>query len=682
MVKKTITIFLFLLPIVFIFKNWFIFPFLSAHDFPYFFKETLADFPLFISSWIPTSGMGFGGEPINPGLSSFIYMIVSLFVNTIGLPWELVYRIFIFGLFLFFSIFSSVYLLRTVLNNPGKLQLLLSALIFSANTYILMVMDGGQIGVALAYSLSPLVLARFIKIIHNSKFIIRNSILAALVLAVQGMFDLRIAFLVTVIVLFYTLFHYFFIERFNLKACIIYLLLVGLILLGLNAYWILPIIVFHSYPSGESLGNSVLIEGFQFFSFATFSQTLSLLQPNWPENIFGKVYFMRSEFILLPVLAYLGLLFLKTKALKNTDQYIEQRRILFFALLGLMGAFLAKGANTPIPQINNWLFIHLPFLSLFRDPTKFYLLIALSYSVLIPFSLQQILIRVSSIKYKVLSIKFNIHNTGYIILIAFLAFWLFLIRPVFLNQLSGTFAKHQIPKEYLELKDFLNSQKNFSRTLWIPRQHRYNFYSYLHPAVSGEALFSATNSAEIIRKLKKEQIHKLISDLSIKYIIVPYDSCGEIFVKDRKYNEKEYLATINLLDPIDWLKKNESFGKIAVYETLDYKDHFWIDGKGSLSYTEIDPSKYKLDVSIDKPSSLVFTEAYSPYWVVKTDSVKLTSRRTKNNLNSFSLEKKGTYTLTVYFSKQEYYVYGRIITLFFITILLFTIIYLRKRDNL
>ena len=31
---------------------------------------------------------------------------------------------------------------------------------------------------------------------------------------------------------------------------------------------------------------------------------LSLLHPNWPENLFGKVYFLQPEFLILPILAF------------------------------------------------------------------------------------------------------------------------------------------------------------------------------------------------------------------------------------------------------------------------------------------------------------------------------------------------------------------------------------------
>ncbi len=48
-----------------------------------------------------------------------------------------------------------------------------------------------------------------------------------------------------------------------------------------------------------------------FLSFADFSHTLAFLHPNWPENLFGKVYFLQPEFLLLPVIAFSALFFVK-----------------------------------------------------------------------------------------------------------------------------------------------------------------------------------------------------------------------------------------------------------------------------------------------------------------------------------------------------------------------------------
>lgn len=642
-----------------IFKNWIISPILTADDWPHFFPETLADFPLFPPAWVPTHGNGLGGEVVVYALDSYLYLVNWLFVSTLGLPWEITYKVFIFSLFILLSILSSIYLLKVTLRNISILQMIICSLLFTANTYFLMVVDGGQVGVALAYSLVPLVLARFIILIENvfvfSERKFQSALIAGLVLAIHVMFDVRIAFLTILAVGLYFLFCT--IQnilknniRFLLHALIfVFVIPIGITLL-LHMSWVLPLMFFKSILVQDVIHRQTSVGAFTYFSFASFPQTFSLLHPNWPENIFGKVYFMKPEFLLLPILAYSSLLFLDRKYIKI---------IAFFVFLGILGAFLAKGANEPFGLLNELFYQYIPGMSMFRDPTKFYFLIAVSYSILIPFSLVQISGKLKS----KLVIK-----TG--LLLFALCYLLFLIYPVYSNQLKGTFAYRQIPNEYLKLKDFLHSQPTFSRTLWVPRPQRYNFYSYTHPAISATGLFKASNSAEIFNYLHKPNAKQYLATISVQYIIVPYDAFGEIFVKDRKYDEKKYQDVVKELDSITWLEKIDGFGKIAVYKTPFIKDHFWTDGQGSVSYSRISPTEYAIKAEMQKPITVIFSESYNPYWIVEIDNKAVKSQKTKEGLNSFLLKETGQYR--IYFVKQKVYEYGRIISAvsFFLIILL------------
>ena len=160
-------------------------------------------------------------------------------------------------------------------------------------------------------------------------------------------------------------------------------------LIALHAFWILPAILTHQNPL-EQLGSAYSTTGaVKFFSFAALENALSLLHPNWPENLFGKTYFMKPEFLGLPILAYISLLFISTKE-KTKEQKKTVQYVLYFALLALIAAFLAKGANDPFGEIYLWMFTNIPGFGVFRDSTKWYVLIAISYSLLIPFSLKHL----------------------------------------------------------------------------------------------------------------------------------------------------------------------------------------------------------------------------------------------------------------------------------------------------
>lgn len=650
--------------ILLIFRNWFIHPKIIGGDWPFFHPEFLSEFHFFPSSWFSYEGNGLGGPAISYGLDSYLHLSVSIFVNTLHIPWEITYKVFFFGLFIVLSTISSAYLGKTIFPKAHSWTIFLSAFIFCTNTYILMVVGGGQMGVALAYSLVPLVLAKFIKTIQDEDgtreqrtFLTQDTIIAALLLAVQTLFDVRITFLTMGAVFLYFILNLKSrdVSKGNLTtiiySCFSILIIPIILTILLHSFWLLPILVFRSTPVQQLVWDYGSTGLFQFLSFADFSHTLGLLHPNWPEDIFGKTYFMKPEFLLLPMIAFSSLIFMK----KNNQRHLD-KNILFFALLGLLGAFLAKGMNPPFGQINSFIYQNIPGFAIFRDPTKWYIFIAIAYAILIPFSI----LRVGDLLESQIKspIRKYIQFSSFLIVFGFL---LFLISPALLGKLNGTFKSNEVPNEYIKLKDFLYMKPEFFRTLWIPRRQRYNFFSSIHPAVEATELFHATTSAQIIARLRSGNTQKYLEDLAIKYIIVPYDPYGEIFIQDRKYDEKQYKNLVQELDSISWMKKVNGFGKIAMYETPAQKDHFWSDTDRKISYQIINPTKYEVTVTILKQTNIIFSEAYNSYWEIDMDNLRIPSTQTEEGMNSFTVDKSGTYIIN--FTQQEVYDYGKIVTL-------------------
>ena len=436
--KPKLPLFVFLLIFIFlIFRVWFFsFAPLTSGDLAFSFRENVEDSAFQSFLWAGKYNLG--------GMSLYHWMVpysilTTAFAYFFNISSSVLLRVFWLWPFLILSIFSSAYLFRTLFPRYSVVWLPAPCppaggftgfgwIVYVINTYILMVIGGGQVTIAMAYAIAPLVLGKFIQITKNKEQItdnrqqrtknrfLRKSLTFGLILAIQIMFDPRIAYITLLACGLYMIYQWY-LKRFNIVS-LFHCFIVSLFLVaGLHSYWLLPMLMNKSIGI-ETLGEAyTATKAVKYFSFASFSNTISLLHPNWPENIFGKIYFMRSEFLLIPVLVYLGLLFLKnpksqipnpksrcknrgcstkksaqiqiskSKILNNlTIKQFDNKTILFFSFLGLLGAFLAKGANPPFGGVYLWLFEHFPGMIMFRDPTKFYLLIAVSYSVLIPFS--------------------------------------------------------------------------------------------------------------------------------------------------------------------------------------------------------------------------------------------------------------------------------------------------------
>src|SRR3989344_4101405 len=417
-----------------IFRPWFTLSgTLSAGDCPYLFTQHIQSF-----SWLP--------EPRFLWLAPY-YQIVTKFAVQIGLSWHFIERLLWFWPWIAVSFYSSFKFTKSWLG----------AIMYTTNTYALMLLAGGQMGVAMAYAIAPLVLTN------------------RWIFPVQVMFDPRIALLTLIVAL-----------RKNPKQFIVPVLVTIII----HTYWWVqilknPAIVGTQFQ--EATRSAV-----KYLSFASFSNSLSFLHPNWPENIFGKVYFQRPEFLIIPIVAFAGLLF-KANA--------------YYALLALIGAFLAKGINEPFGGIYLWLFENVPGFSLFRDPTKFYLYIALGYSVLI-----------SRIKKPML-------------VFLFLLFWAFTLREAILGSLPGTFQPVKVPNEYTKLTG--------DNVGWYPKKSRFSF--------SGSDFISLEN---------------------IRYVAVPTDVRGEIFVTDRKYDESKHQDAILFISTMSGVRRLDEYKELAVFEVF------------------------------------------------------------------------------------------------------------------
>lgn len=497
------------LVILLVYRSWFLPGILSSGDWPYLFKETIQNF-----SFVPSSDFLW--------LAPYYQWTSKIFVGILNFPWAIYERIFWFWAFLIISYFSSKYFSRVIL---GKSKFnFVTTVIFLTNTYILMITGGGQMGLALGYAIFPFVIGSFIE---------ENLIIFASSLTILLAFDPRVFFISTLALVFYLLLGFK-----NLKKKLKFVL-AFIPAFVINLYWIIPIVFNKKNISVGYFDSSSL----NYFSFAHFEDAFSLLHPNWPENLFGKSYFLRPEFLIIPLIAFSGFLLVKK----------VNKIFAYFGLLGILGAFLAKGTQEPFGFIYSFLFEHLPGFFLFRDPTKFYILIVLSYMVLIPFTIEEFSKKLSNIKYQVLSILFII-------------FWIFTVRQSLFGQLSGTFKPHGVPNSYFQLKNFLLNDNNYSKVLWVPSRQTFSYYSDIHPFLEASQIFGTVNNNTLSPIFSENQNIQRLEQEKVKYVILDEDTEGNLFTNNRKYSEKVYQSYLASLEASKNLKKASQFGKIVVFE--------------------------------------------------------------------------------------------------------------------
>ena len=648
-----------------IFKSWLIPGTISAGDLPYYFPQMMHGIS-FLSTW-DVHGAGMGSN-ILPTLWIELWTTATLKAFYF-LTWDAYIRFVWLFPYLIFSTISSFFLSRWYFKNG--LFNFLTPFLYVGNTYALLLVGGGQMGIALSYAVAPLSIIAFENFLR--KLTIKSTVIFSVAFAFVFLLDIRIGYILLWLLGIRFLFEIPLLSRIKIRKYLLLFPLSGILIASLHSFWLLPTLITHG-EAIQQFGEIYTSKGaVQFFSFAKFENALGLLHPNWPENIFGFIHFMRPEFLLLPILAFGSLLFIGKKRSSLRLPQVEvstfamtrdELPVLFFVILGLVGIFLAKGTNDPFGFIYLWMFDHVPGFIMFRDPTKWYFLIVISYSVLIPFSLDKISIAIHDIvlnsKYKVLRSVNNILNTKYIILYTFIIYLLFLIRPAVFGELNGTFKINTIPPEYKRLAEYISSQKTFSRTLWIPKAHRFGFFSENHPTVHAYDFFHVASISGVIDMMHKDVIPTELRDSSIKYVIVPYDSEGEIFLKDRKYSQSLFIKTDLSVSLLPYLREMSGFGKIHVYKIENSKDHFWISesvkkNNINVSYIEINPTQYTINIKdAKKGDRLVFSDSYDSHWVARINSQAVNSNRFENSLNSFILPRDGSYSIEITYTTQKW----------------------------
>lgn len=542
MIKDKLFFILLLFILVLIYHPWLAFDKnLSSGDWPYLYPENIKEFQVL-------------SQPSFLWLEPYYQITSKIGVQILSLSWEATEKIFWFIPLVIINLFSSWIFIRFIfkeLKINSSSYIAIGSFIYTANTYFLMLAGGGQMGVAVSYGMAPLTLYFLIKLLSVAveKLNLKFLSLASLSLAIQLMFDPRI-FILSVIAFLIYFFLYIYTQRPKLRLLLTVFKVLAIALL-LNLFWIIPNISFYRQEytlfATEPLAS--------FLSFATFPNTISLLHPNWPENIFGKISFMKPEFILLAILPYISLLFLN---LLNAKQKMT---VIFLVTLGLFGSFMAKGVNPPFGEVYAFLST-LPGSSIFRDPTKFYVIIAVSYSVLIPYSLYHV------------SNFFNkkIRLSGNLFVAVFLVYLFVILKPAFLGQLNGTFLPHNVPSDYIKLKSFILSQNQEFNILWAPSVQRYGFSSTENRAIAESDILLLENVSSSSALLNNDKIKEQLKNLNVAYVVVPYDSLKEIFIRDRKFDNALYEKTVNGLINIKWLSLladkngNSRFGKIAVFK--------------------------------------------------------------------------------------------------------------------
>lgn len=528
--KKALTYSLFLLPLVLVFKNFLnISNPLVWGDAPYFYPENLKE--LFNIPYIwDIRNANFGSPQF---LTLWLYtstFLLGLLHKIFGFNNEIAIRlVFYIPFFICGSLGIFLLLKRFNFSNLAKA---FGMLFYILNTYSLVLIDGGQIGVMLSYGLFPLVFVSFLKFLDKN-------LLKFFSLTFIGHFfifntDLRIALILLVFEMIWATF----LMKAKKVKNILKMSTIYFLVLGFCSFWILPFL--------EGLRKSGTVINLEPSNFIRLYHSFYLFQPHFPNNDFGNLNRTPVYFIFIPLLLFLGLL-------------RKSRFILKLAFLFLLFAFLSKGSSSFLGAIYNIFVNNIPLGSAFRDSSKFYIPAMLVASILLANTTD--VIKNTFKRYKFLW-------TGIIYLTLILT-----IYPALTGNLSGVLGKKPDTSGFYEIFRLIKNENFSIRTLWFSERPPLGFSDWNHPAVSANLLFKERPFASMIDGeydlfgfLHNKNISDWYELLGIKYIFYPPNT------REKSLTNKEWLERRQFEDfasKIPNVKKINLPIDFPVYETVN-----------------------------------------------------------------------------------------------------------------
>lgn len=531
MMLKIKFLFLFLgllIPYLLIYQVFFSQSPLSFGDAPYYYPENLKelfDQPL---AW------NFRNDNFGNSQFHILWIFIPTFLFGLldrlwGLNSEILIRLIFYFPATILALVGAWFFIKLYVKN--ELAIFLGTLIYGFSNHFLLLIDGGQVGVALAYGIFPFALIGLRKFTNQTN--LRNFLLALLVLAILSNIDLRIAILSWFVFLILLIFES--INNFKiLFKKVKFLLLFPILLIPLNAFWIFPLLNFLKNGS---------IDNFQLpissVNFISIINGLFLFNPHFPKNEFGVIQSVPFYFGLVPLFVFGNLLFKTNKVSLGLSATL------------LIMIFFSKGANEPLGQIYSWFLDNVPLASSFRDSSKFFFPIWLLSATLISLTLEMIL------NY----IKENI-KLFLTILIGLYCYFLFLISPALSGNLTGNLSAKTFDNNYLLIYKKIKETLPFFRTLWFPEKPSLAFTTQEKEALNANLLYKDWPFAAMIRgdyELFNFIYDPMVSDwlrlLGIKYTFFPVDERKKSWTEPELLDRQILLESINklpFLQKLDW----------------------------------------------------------------------------------------------------------------------------------
>ncbi len=545
------------------------------------------------------------------------HTLVAL-LDKLGVPLWLINR-FWFVLPFFLLGLAMYFLSGVFFGKKRKSSRFIATLFFMFNPFTLSLCGGSNI-LALSFAAGVFVFGLFVRGLERQKLDTKDVLLLG-VISIFAAANIVVLILTTLLCVFYFLF-FVVVNRHSrprLRQAFLHSLFFILYYSLANAWWLLPFISQVLRPGyfgtliAAGTDVSTLEFAAQYTSLFDVSRLFYGMAPtaNFPISAYYHYLLSPTTMSVLVVLIFSVALFKKKSKFE-----------VFFLLLALFSVILASGTRPPFGFVYQFLWDHIPYFHIFRTTNRFNLYTMISYAILLGFFYQRIK-----------SLALNTHKffiISFLLISIFLSAW-----PLLSGDLYGQLKPHQIPKDYYDLREFLQNQEGDFRVMSLPMKDWLTPYSWSAPFDMQEILIDFSPKdvvvnipgylvglmdrdireddpiyAMVYRYPERPETMDALRLMGVRFVVVHRDYMviwGDYYPVEVDKLEEIFERT----EGISFLK---SFGDLDVYEVEDFKPRIF-STSGEVSHVKISPTEYRVRVQdVNEPFTFVLTENFHPGW--------------------------------------------------------------------
>ena len=435
-------------------------------------------------------------------------------------------------------------------------------------------------------------------------------------------------------------------------------LLIGLFLLLLNSYWLVP-----SFTGNNTLLGEITSSDLYTFTtkhdinFNTLFTTASMY------GFWRGGYLYAKDLLPYWYLFFIFILFLAVHGFTLNYRHPEHGvYVRAFGIVAVLSALLAAGISGPFGSVFEFLFNNVFFFKGFREPQKFVALLVMAYAYLGGLGVAE-LEKIAKTK-RSGSNAYNVYNKfAALLLIALAISTPFIYSFTIFDGFQGQLKTADYPKDWYAVNDYLNEDKQDFNILFMP-WHLYMDFKWLptpqkrianpastffdKPVIQGEnmeagPIYSSSSNPVtgyieflLWKKDKIENFGELVAPLNVKYIIltkeVDYgqyyflykqkdlelvrDTENLVVFRNRhpvsRFYEADGVITIKDWEDLLEISKTRDITSFAIVAGNETNTNIEASKGQALNYTIESPVKYLLD----QPSKryIIFSRRYSEDW--------------------------------------------------------------------